>query len=83
MPRPLLAVIMPRSNTERFIVGSVESVLAHAVVDWKLAIVDDTSSDGTLDNYRRSPSYGADTRLLGTEPRVDTSRAMLRHPWNS
>ena len=40
---------MPSYNAERFIAESVESVLCQTVEDWELIIVDDASSDGTLD----------------------------------
>ena len=49
MARPLLTVIMPSYNAERFIAESIESVLAQTVEDWELIVVDDASSDGTLD----------------------------------
>lgn len=49
MSRPLVTVIMPSYNAERFIAESVESVRAQTVADWELIIVDDGSSDGTLD----------------------------------
>ena len=47
-----IAIIIPSSNAPRVIVESVESILTHATVHWKLAIVDDASWHATLDNYR-------------------------------
>lgn len=56
MPRPLLTVIMPSYNAERFIAESIDSVIAQTVEDWELIIIDDASTDATLDlvsDYRR------------------------------
>ena len=49
MSRPLVTVIMPSYNAERYIAESIESVLAQTVENWELIIVDDASIDGTLD----------------------------------
>ena len=56
MSDPLLTVIMPSYNAERFIAESIDSVIAQTVEDWELIIVDDASTDGTLDvvsHYRK------------------------------
>ena len=49
MSDPLLTVIMPAYNADRFIAESIESVIAQTVEAWELIIVDDASTDGTLD----------------------------------
>ena len=41
--RPLVSVIMPTYNCEKYIAESVESVLAQTVTDWELQIVYDCS----------------------------------------
>ena len=47
MSDPLVSVIMPCFNSERFIAKSIDSVIAQTVDDWELIIVDDASTDGT------------------------------------
>lgn len=47
MAAPLVSVIMPSFNAERFIAESIESVIAQTVRDWELIVVDDGSTDGT------------------------------------
>jgi glycosyltransferase involved in cell wall biosynthesis len=47
MGTPLVSVIIPAYNHERFIGPAIESVLNQSFVDWELVIVDDGSTDGT------------------------------------
>ena len=50
--RGLLSVVMPTYNGEKFIAAALESVRAQAVDRLELVVVDDGSSDGTLDIVR-------------------------------
>jgi GT2 family glycosyltransferase len=47
--RPLISIIMPVYNGERFIHDAIESVLAQTVTDFELIVVDDGSTDATLE----------------------------------
>lgn len=44
---PLVSVIMPAYNAERFIEEAISSVIAQTVADWELIVIDDCSTDGT------------------------------------
>ena len=46
---PLVSVLMTAFNRAPFIGSSIESVLAQTFTDFELLIVDDRSTDGTLD----------------------------------
>ncbi|MBX9690062.1 MAG: glycosyltransferase [Candidatus Obscuribacterales bacterium] len=46
---PLLSVVMPVHNTSRFLVSSIESILRQSFLDFEFIIVDDFSSDGSLE----------------------------------
>ena len=46
--QPLVSVIMPCYNMERFIADTIRSVIHQTFADWELLIVDDASTDGTV-----------------------------------
>lgn len=57
MNAPLVSILMPVYNGERFLAEAVDSVLAQTMSSWELIIVDDGSTDGTrsiAETYSRS-----------------------------
>ena len=44
---PLVSVIMPAYNAERFVEEAIRSVMSQTITDWELLVLDDGSKDGT------------------------------------
>jgi glycosyltransferase involved in cell wall biosynthesis len=60
MPSPAVSVVIPSYNHGRFIEEAVDSVLGSSFSDFELVIVDDGSTDDTLDVLK---PYRADPRV--------------------
>jgi glycosyltransferase involved in cell wall biosynthesis len=61
--QPLVSVISPAYNHEKFIADCIESVLAQTYLNWEMIIIDDGSTDST---YSIACSYAA------KDPRIRT-----------
>ncbi|MGD6778614.1 teichuronic acid biosynthesis protein TuaG [Sutcliffiella horikoshii] len=61
MSSPLVSIITPSYNAEKFIEETVKSVQDQSVTDWEMIIVDDCSSDSTRDILHRLA--GLDSRI--------------------
>lgn len=59
--RPLVSVIMPAYNTVRYINEAIDSVLSQDYPNKELIIIDDGSTDGTVEMIR---NYGREVTLL-------------------
>ena len=51
--QPLVSIMMPAYNVEKFIGQAIESVLVQSYTNWELIIVDDGSKDGTANVITR------------------------------
>lgn len=59
--QPLVSVIMPAYNAERYIADAIKSVVSQTYANWELIVVDDGSADETANIVRRLA--GADERV--------------------
>lgn len=50
--RPLVSVVMPAYNCEKYISDAVDSVIDQTVSDWEIQIVDDCSTDNTYETLK-------------------------------
>ena len=71
---PLVSVIMPAFNAERFIERSIESVLDQSYNHFELIIVNDGSTDGTEELVKRFAAKDPRIRHLG-QPNAGPSAA--------
>ncbi len=60
---PLISVLLPVYNAERYIAQAVESVLGQTLEDFEFLIIDDGSTDGTLEILRRYERRDSRIRL--------------------
>ena len=67
MNPPLVSVITPAYNAEKYIGEAIESVQAQTHKDWELIIVDDGSTDKTADTVRRYAAKDARITLIQQE----------------
>lgn len=51
---PLISVITPTYNAERFIIETIESVKLQTYLNWELIIVDDCSQDKTVELIKKN-----------------------------
>ena len=74
---PLVSIIMPSYNAERYIAQSIESVIAQTYDNWELLITDDCSSDKTVDIVREYCEK--DKRIDLLDPRKHHGIAVTRN----
>ena len=71
----LVSVIMPSYNTGEYIAASIESVLAQTYPNWELLIVDDCSTDSTIEVIRRYQ----DPRIILLKNKTNSGAALSRN----
>lgn len=80
--RPLVSVITPAYNAERYIGDAIRSVLAQTYTDWEMIIVDDGSTDRTcaiIESYAaRDPRISLVRLKENSGPAVARNAAMAR-----
>lgn len=64
---PKISVVLPTYNGERFIRKSIESVISQTETDWELIIVNDCSTDATLDICREYEAVDARIKVISNE----------------
>jgi glycosyltransferase involved in cell wall biosynthesis len=81
---PLVSVLIPAFNAERYVEASVRSVFAQTFSDWEIVAVDDASSDGTYDVLRAHPDprmqVHRNERNLGMTPNWNRALSLASGP---
>lgn len=76
--KPLVSVIMPAYNAERFIEAAVRSVMSQTVTDWELLILDDGSKDTTAAIAAKLASEDTRIRFLPNEANMGVAKTRNR-----
>ncbi|MBQ9968599.1 MAG: glycosyltransferase [Oscillospiraceae bacterium] len=76
--KPLVSVVMPACNAERFVEEAVMSVLGQTVSDLELIVVDDGSSDETRQILGRIAEQDARVRLVVNEENMGVAKSRNR-----
>lgn len=77
-PTPLISVIMPLYNTERFIRESIDSVLSQTFTNFELIIIDDCSSDSSVKIVQSCMKRDKRIVLLKNERNLGAARSRNR-----
>jgi len=72
---PLISIIIPTYNRERYIRDAIDSIIAQSYSNWEIIIVDDCSSDNTSVIIEEYQKYYPVTYLLTEKPASGASLA--------
>jgi teichuronic acid biosynthesis glycosyltransferase TuaG len=67
MIKNLVSIVMPAFNCQDYLAESVESVIGQTYQNWELIIVDDSSTDRTVDIARKYASQDKRIRVISME----------------
>ena len=67
MSEPTVSVVLTNYNGSRFVAAAMDSVLAQTYTDWEMILVDDGSTDGSLEILRAYAARDGRIRLLVNE----------------
>ncbi len=62
--RPLVSIITPSYNTSEYIVETIESVLSQSYENWEMLIVDDCSTDNSVEMVKKYVEQDSRVKLL-------------------
>ena len=69
----LVSIIMPNYNSERFLHETIKSVINQTYTNWELIIVDDCSTDSSLDIIKEYASQDSRIRLFENEKNMSAA----------
>jgi teichuronic acid biosynthesis glycosyltransferase TuaG len=77
MPKPMVSVITPVHNSRDFVGEAIRSVQAQTLIDWEMIVVDDCSTDDSVEIVERSVHEDDRIRLIQLE--TNSGAAMARN----
>ena len=75
---PLVSVIMPAYNAERFLEEAIRSVMSQTVTDWELLVLDDGSKDRTATIAADLAAQDSRIRFLPNEANMGVAKTRNR-----
>ena len=75
---PIVSVITPAHNADRFLDETIRSVLAQTFSDWEMVVVDDDSSDRTREIVEHWAASDPRIRLVRQSPKQGAAEARNR-----
>ncbi len=78
MKTPMVSVVMPAYNAERFVGEAIVSVLSQAYGDWELIVVDDSSADATCEVASEAIAGEPRARLVSNRENLGVARTRNR-----
>lgn len=76
--RPLVSIIMPAYNCERFIEKAIDSVQKQTYTNWELIVINDSSKDATYEMVQRKANYDDRIHLYDNEQNMGVSKTRNR-----
>ena len=70
-----VSIIMPAYNAEKYISEAIESILAQTYNNWELIVVDDNSTDGTVQIIKKICDYDSRIKLIQHNNNQGVSKA--------
>lgn len=75
---PIVSIIMPAYNAERFIRETICSVVTQTYVDWELLVIDDGSSDSTCEIVDEFAAHDGRIKLVKNEKNIGVASTRNR-----
>ena len=75
---PVVSVIMPAYNEERFVEEAIRSVIQQTFTDWELLVLDDCSQDSTCAIVQRIAAEDSRIRLINNEQNMGVAQTRNR-----
>ncbi|MBQ8623918.1 MAG: glycosyltransferase family 2 protein [Oscillospiraceae bacterium] len=75
---PLISVVMPAYNAQKFIEEAINSVIAQTYSNWELIVIDDCSSDGTCKTAEGFAASDLRIKLIKNEVNMNVAKTRNR-----
>ena len=78
MMEPVVSVVMPAYNSEKYIEAAIRSVQSQTMTEWELLVIDDGSSDFTCAIVERLAAEDSRIRFLKNQENMGTAKTRNR-----